>query len=183
MGAAIFNSFRKSNLANILLRTFQLIVGLVIIGLYGVDLNRARREDKYTDGKWVHSTDPLSIPPELARLITFVQVFAVVCGTLSAVTAITDGLIGVFLSYRSVALTFAWDFVLMILFTALSGIFGTMFVGEKTEMEWGIHRMKVAVGFDLAGLVLWFATGVLGLWWTLAERRGAGRVAAGRGKA
>ncbi|KAK4944474.1 hypothetical protein LTR10_016148 [Elasticomyces elasticus] len=154
-------SFRKSNLLNLLLRTGQLIIGLSIIGLYGVDLNRAHREDKYTDGKWV---------------------FAVVCGTLAAVTAITYGIVGAFLSYNRVALLFAWDFVLMILFAALSGIFGSMFMHEAVEMEWGIHRMKVAVGFDLAGLVLWFITGCLGLWWTLAERRGAGKVSP-RGKA
>ncbi|KAI1614015.1 hypothetical protein EDD36DRAFT_212784 [Exophiala viscosa] len=154
-------SFRKSNLLNLLFRTAQLIIGLTIIGLYGVDLNRAHREDKYTDGKWV---------------------FAVVVGTLAAVTAITYGVVGAFIEYRKVAMCFAWDFVLMILFAALSGIFGSMFMHEKTEMEWGIHRMKVAVGFDLAGLVLFFVTGGLGLWWTLAERRGAGRVSP-RGKA
>jgi hypothetical protein len=175
-------SFRKSNLLNLLFRTAQLIIGLTIIGLYGVDLNRAHREDKYTDGKWVHTTSPLSIPPELARLIIFTQVFAVVVGTLASVTAITYGLVSAFVSYHRVALLFAWDFVLVILFAALSGIFGSMFMHEAVEMEWGIHRMRVAVGFDLAGLVLWFVTGCLGLWWTMAERRGAGRVSP-RGKA
>jgi hypothetical protein len=38
-------------------------------------------------------------------------------------------------------------------------------------MESGIHRMKVAVGFDLAGLVLWFITASVGTWLFFSERR------------
>ncbi|KAK6365105.1 hypothetical protein LTS17_011583 [Exophiala oligosperma] len=150
---AFLSNLGKSNLANLLLRLLQLIQGLVVVGLYGVDLNRANREHKYSDGKWV---------------------YAVVVGSLSAVTAVAYGLVGVFLQYRTVAFLFAWDWILVILWTALSGIFGSMYIGEKTEMEWGIHRMKVAVGFDLAGLVLWFITAAFGTWWFFAERRRGG---------
>jgi len=156
---AFLHNFRKSNLLNLCLRTLQLVQGLVVIGLYGVDLNRANREHKYSDGKWV---------------------YAVVCGTMSAVTAVVYGFLSVFMQYHTVALLFAWDWVLVILWAALSGIFGSMYIGEKVEMEAGIHRMKVAVGFDLAGLILWFITGSMGLWWFFAERRGAGRVARGK---
>ncbi|KAJ9496401.1 hypothetical protein H2202_008064 [Exophiala xenobiotica] len=180
---AFLNNFRKSNLLNLCLRTLQLVQGLVVIGLYGVDLNRANREHKYSDGKWARSTtDPISLPVEVTRLLTVIQVYAVVCGTMSAVTAVAYGLVSVFMQYHTVALLFAWDWVLVILWAALSGIFGSMYIGEKVEMEAGIHRMKVAVGFDLAGLILWFITGSMGLWWFFAERRGAGRVDA-RGKA
>jgi hypothetical protein len=42
---------------------------------------------------------------------------------------------------------------------------------EKVEMESGIHRMKTAVGFDLAGLVLWTMTASFGTWWFFSERR------------
>ncbi|KAL6249964.1 hypothetical protein RBB50_002265 [Rhinocladiella similis] len=156
---AFLNNIRKSNLVNLFLRTLQLIQGLVVVGLYGVDLNRANREHKYSDGKWV---------------------YAVVVGSLAAVTAVAYGLVSVFLQYQTVARLFIWDWILVILWTALSGIFGSMYIGEKTEMEWGIHRMKVAVGFDLAGLVLWFITAAMGTWWFFAERRGAGRVSRGK---
>lgn len=174
---AFLSNLGKSNLANLLLRLLQLIQGLVVVGLYGVDLNRANREHKYSDGKWVRSAlagEMLTLPLEISRLMTCVQVYAVVVGSLSAVTAVAYGLVGVFLQYRTVAFLFAWDWILVILWTALSGIFGSMYIGEKTEMEWGIHRMKVAVGFDLAGLVLWFITAAFGTWWFFAERRRGG---------
>ncbi|KIW16586.1 hypothetical protein PV08_03774 [Exophiala spinifera] len=156
---AFLHNLRKSNLLNLFFRTLQLVQGLVVIGLYGVDLNRANREHKYSDGKWV---------------------FAVVVGSLAAFTAVAYGLVSVFLQYQTVARLFVWDWILFILWAALSGIFGSMYIGEKTEMEWGIHRMKIAVGFDLAGLVLWFITAVMGTWWIFSQRRVAGRVSGGK---
>lgn len=177
---AFLNNIRKSNLVNLFLRTLQLIQGLVVVGLYGVDLNRANREHKYSDGKWVRSIETVNLPSEVTKLMTCIQVYAVVVGSLAAVTAVAYGLVSVFLQYQTVARLFIWDWILVILWTALSGIFGSMYIGEKTEMEWGIHRMKVAVGFDLAGLVLWFITAAMGTWWFFAERRGAGRVSRGK---
>ncbi|KIX09461.1 uncharacterized protein Z518_00541 [Rhinocladiella mackenziei CBS 650.93] len=149
----IFNflsNFRKSNLISLFLRTLQLIDGLVVIGLYGVDLNKANKEDKYSDQKWV---------------------YAVTVGSIAAISAVLYSLASIFLPYRTVALLFAWDWMVAILFAAQSGIFGTMYLNEKTEMEGGIYRMKVAAGFDLAGLVLWFITAVIGTWWILTEKR------------
>ncbi|KAL2443834.1 hypothetical protein ABEF95_013535 [Exophiala dermatitidis] len=159
--SSIFTNFRLSNILNLLLRTMQLIDGLVVIGLYGIDLNHAHKQDKYTDGKWV---------------------YAVVVGSLAAFTAIVYGVVSVFLHYRSLTLYFLWEWVLVILWAALSGIFGTMYMGEKVEMDQGIHRMKVAVGFDLAGLVLWFGSAVLGTLWFFRERW-AGKVGRRFGKA
>ncbi|EXJ78457.1 hypothetical protein A1O1_08857 [Capronia coronata CBS 617.96] len=149
-----FSNFRLSNIVNLLLRSLQLVDGLVVIGLYGIDLNRARKEDKYSDGKWV---------------------YAVTVGSIAAATAVVYAFVSVFMHYRSLTFLFAWDWVLMVLWAALSGIFGTMYLNEKVEMEAGIHRMKVAVGFDLAGLVLWFVTAVMGSLWFFRERWG-GRI-------
>jgi len=146
---------RKSNLLNLFLRTLQLIDGLVVIGLYGVDLNRANKEDKYADGKWV---------------------YAVTIGSLAAVSALLFSLASVFLQYRIVALLFAWDLVLVVLWAALSGIFGTMYLNQKVELDDAMYRMKVAAGFDLAGLILWFLTAAIGTWLFFSERRSAGRV-------
>jgi len=159
----MLGGFRKTNLLNLFWRTLQLVDGLVVIGLYGVDLNRANREDKYTDGKWV---------------------YAVVVGSLAAASAVVHGLFASVLQHKGsvIAVLFVWDWLLVILWAALSGIFGRMYLHERVEMESGIHRMKVAVGFDLAGLVLWFLTAALGTWLFLSERRGSvGR--SDRGKA
>lgn len=169
--AGLLGNFRKSNILNLVLRSLQLIVALVVIGLYGVDLHRAQREEKYSDGKWVHSSTPLSIPSEFTRLTLIVQVYAVVVGSMAAVSALVFGLMGIFMQYRTVALLFAWDWIMMILWAALSGVFGSMYLNEKVEMEYGIHRMKVAVGFDLTGMVLWFISAVFGTWFFFAERR------------
>lgn len=49
------------------IRFFQFVLGLTVIGLYGVDLNNARIAHVYADGKWV---------------------FAEVVGTLAALTAL-----------------------------------------------------------------------------------------------
>ncbi len=34
-------------------RFFQMIMGIVVIGLYAQDLNHAAKEHKYSDSKWV----------------------------------------------------------------------------------------------------------------------------------
>ncbi|EXJ62371.1 hypothetical protein A1O7_02805 [Cladophialophora yegresii CBS 114405] len=148
--SSIFSGFRKSSWLHLFLRSFQLIDALVVIGMYGVDLNAAMKASKYADGKWV---------------------FAVTTGSLAAVTALIFSLASILIQYRTVALLFAWDWTLTILFAVLSGIFGSMYLHENIEMESGIHRMKTAVGFDLAGLVLWFITASFGTWWFFSERR------------
>jgi hypothetical protein len=44
---------------------------------------------------------------------------------------------------------FVWDFVLFVLWIALFGIFGAMYIKEKPEGNSGIQRMKNAVVSDL----------------------------------
>jgi hypothetical protein len=156
---------------NLFLRTLQLVQGLVVVGMYGIDLNKARKEDKYSDGKWVRS--PGSLPPELVRLTYLLQVYAVTVGSIAAVTAVVYSLTSMFLTYHTVAVIFAWDFVLVVLWAALSGTFGMMYLHERVEMDSGIKRMKTAAGFDLAGLILWFITFGIGLWWFISYRREA----------
>lgn len=51
----------KSYLANVVLRFFQFALGVTVIGLYGVDLNNARKVGKYSDSKWVSTTPILAL--------------------------------------------------------------------------------------------------------------------------
>jgi hypothetical protein len=48
--------FSLSNIINLTLRFLQLIFALAVVGLYAQDLNKAREEKKYADGKWVSVT-------------------------------------------------------------------------------------------------------------------------------
>lgn len=48
-----------------------------------------------------------------------------------------------------------------ILWTALFGLFGNMYIGEHpTPEQGGIGRMKNAVWVDLVNMLLWFVTAV-----------------------
>jgi len=133
--------FSVTDIINLVLRFLQLVFALAVIGLYAQDLNKARKEQKYSDGKWV---------------------FATVVGSLSAVTALIFLIIPILISYWTVAILFAWDSILFILWCAVFGLFGSMYIHEKAEMDSGVQRMKNAVWVDLVCLILWFITSVLG---------------------
>ena len=55
-----------SYIAHSIFRLIQIILALTVCGLYGVDLNRADKERKYSDGKWV--CFPSLIPPTLTQI-------------------------------------------------------------------------------------------------------------------
>ncbi|OHF03361.1 hypothetical protein CORC01_01414 [Colletotrichum orchidophilum] len=137
-----------SYLAFSVLHFFQLVLAVTVCGLYAVDLNRARSEGSYTDGKWV---------------------FAVVVGALSAVTALLY-FIPFILRF---AIVWIWDVILFILWIALFGLFGNMYIKENAEGDSGIQRMKNAVWVDLANALLWLisALATAGYWWRHRERR------------
>ena len=82
-GHAGFASF----LVFTLLRFFQLVLGLAIVGLYGGDVNNARIQNKYADPKWV---------------------YAVVVGSISSVTALVF-MVPFIKTYR----LFAWDVIVL----------------------------------------------------------------------
>jgi len=148
MGLRDSNSSRFSiaNIINLVLRFLELIFALAVVGLYAQDLNKARKEHKYSDGKWV---------------------FATVVGSLSAVTALIFAIVPLLISYTAVAILFAWDCVLFILWCGVFGLFGSMYIHAKPEMDAGIQRMKNAVWVDLVCLLLWFITTIMGAvgWW------------------
>jgi len=123
-------------------RFFQLVLALTVCGLYGVDLHRAAKEDKYSDGKWVYAevVGSLSAFTALLYLIPFISTFGIL---------------------------FVWDTILFILWIALFGLFGKMYIHERAEGDSGVQRMKNAVWVDLVNALLWLfsAIGMAVYWW------------------
>jgi H+/Cl- antiporter ClcA len=96
------------------------------------------------------------------RSCLVLQVFATVVGSLSAVTALIFMILSIIVSYMTVAILFAWDISLLILWCAVFGLFGSMYIHENAEMDSGVQRMKNAVWIDLICLLLWFITSIMG---------------------
>jgi len=130
-----------SYIAHSIFRFIQLILALAVCGLYGVDLNAANKQHKYSDGKWV---------------------YAEVTASLSAFTA----LLYLLPFFSRLPLLFIWDTILFILWIALFGLFGNMYIHENPEGNHGIKRMKNAVWVDLVNALLWLisAIGMLVFW-------------------
>jgi H+/Cl- antiporter ClcA len=135
-----------------------MVFALAVVGLYAQDLNKARKEHKYSDGKWV-----CLLNRHIAnRSFLVLQVFATVVGSLSAVTALIFMILPIIVSYMTVAILFAWDIALFVLWCAVFGLFGSMYIHENAEMDSGVQRMKNAVWIDLICLLLWFITSIMG---------------------
>ncbi|KAI1263374.1 hypothetical protein F5Y18DRAFT_429062 [Xylariaceae sp. FL1019] len=130
-----------------ILHFFQFVLAVTVIGLYGVDLNHAHGQGKYSDGKWV---------------------YAIVVGVLSAITAILY-FIPFILRFAAVSI---WSFILFVLWIALFGLFGSMYIHENPEGNTGVQRMKNAVWVDLANALLWLFgfVGSATYWWSHRER-------------
>ena len=67
----------------------------------------------------------------------------------------------------------AWDGILFILWTAVFGVFGKMYIHANAQGDSGIIRMKHAVWVDLINMLLWLVTAVMGvvLFFTMREGR------------
>ena len=132
----------------LILRLFQFVLALTVAGLYGVDLHHAHQKDGYIDSKWV---------------------FAEVVAGLSAFTVLVYG-IPFFKSYWA----FGWDWFLFVLWTALFGLFGRIFIpAHPTPKQSGQIRMQRAVWVDLASMLLWLVTATLStiIWWRGRQTR------------
>lgn len=153
-GAAVEGQSRAKSVLNDVLRFFQFVMGLTVAGLYGVDLQNARRANVYADANWV---------------------YAEVTTGLATVTALVYLLVPFVLKGRRPIAArstlhlplFAWESFLVLLWLILFGIFGKMYISENPEGDAGITRMKHAVWVDLTNLLLWAGTATwCGLrWW------------------
>jgi H+/Cl- antiporter ClcA len=84
----------------------------------------------------------------------------VVTASISLVTALIYALTFTFFEYLVAIPLLAWDAIVTILWAAVLGVFGSMYINENPEMDAGIQRMKNAVYWDAANLALW-AIGVI----------------------
>ncbi|KAK4239483.1 hypothetical protein C8A03DRAFT_32435 [Achaetomium macrosporum] len=131
-----------------ILHFFQFALAITVCALYGINLDRARRAGAHADGRWV---------------------YAVVVGGLSALTAILY-CIPFILRF---ALVWAWNLILFILWIALFGVFGRLYIHVDARGNGDIQRMKNAVWILLTSAILWLV-GVLAhfiYWWGHRERR------------
>ncbi|KAI9715062.1 MAG: hypothetical protein M1812_006180 [Candelaria pacifica] len=130
----------RSELSGFIVRTslrfLQFVFALAVAGLYGTDLNNARKHGIAGDPKWV---------------------YAETIAGLSALTCIVF-MVPFVKSY----LFFAWDVLLFIFWVAVFGTFGKMYIHENAEGDAGVQRMKNAVWVDLFNMLLWFVTAVYG---------------------
>ncbi|KAL1970986.1 hypothetical protein VTN77DRAFT_2820 [Rasamsonia byssochlamydoides] len=148
--------------ADTFLRFFQFVLGLTVVGLYGVDLNHARQKHVYADAKWVYA----EVTAGLGALTALIY--------LTAPFMLKDPLA---VRHRLHLPFFLWECTLCILWLTLFGIFGKMYISEDPEGEPGIVRMKHAVWVDLTNLGLWTITAT---WCGIRWRRGMKAAAAGR---
>jgi hypothetical protein len=96
------------------------------------------------------------------------QVFAEVTASLSAISA----LLYLIPFICRIPLLFIWDTILFILWIAVFGIFGNLYIKANAQGDSGIIRMKHAVWVDLVNALLWLisAIGMLVFW---VRHRGA----------
>lgn len=140
-------------LADILLRFFQFVMGLTVIGLYGVDLRAAHKQHVGADSKWVYAV----VTATMACITAAVYLVApFVLGNRPAIAA-----------RRPLHLPcFAWECIMFLFWLTLFGIFGKMYIPEDPEGDSAIVRMKRAVWVDLTNLFLWCTSAVwCGLRW------------------
>ncbi|RVX69819.1 hypothetical protein B0A52_06464 [Exophiala mesophila] len=168
---------KPSTILRLILRLFQLVQALVVIGYYGTYLNRAMKADKYADGKWVRGPD--TIPPEFSRLTSALQIFAVVVGSISAFVALMYGIAEALLFKRHLGYVFAVDLILLILWIVLTGLFGHMYFSENVEMDKDIEKMKTAAIFDAIGLGLWSVSLTIAVFMFKKARTASGKSSTG----
>ncbi|RFN44323.1 membrane-associating domain-containing protein [Fusarium flagelliforme] len=145
------------------LHFFLFALALATCGLYGTDVHHANQQGKYSDSKWYLQRS--------ADKSDNVQVYAVVVGSISAVTCVLY-FIPFILRIAGIFVP-VWDFILFVLWIALFGVFGKMYIDEDAEGDGDIRRMKNAVWVDLASALLWFITALaaFGYWWKHRDHR------------
>lgn len=136
MGTSIKSNMSIGSVFRITMRLFQFVMGLVIIGLYAQDLDRARKAGVGPDSKWAYAT---------------------FCGTWGALFSL------IFMTPWVKAWFFCpVDFLAFLFYLVAFGMFGKMYIKEDPEGNKGIIRMKHAVWVLVTNMILWLITAVYG---------------------
>ena len=93
---------------------------------------------------------------------------------MSSITALVYMVVLGLSSNLAVHLLFPWDFVIFVMWAAVFGIFGKLYIGATAPYDAGIQRMKNAVWVDCANMILWFISAVGGLVIYFMTRRDGG---------
>jgi len=119
------------------LRSLQLVMALVVLGMYGVDLNTARQNNIAGDTRWM---------------------YAETIAGLSGITAIVYSI-----PFVKSHFLFAWDTLLFIFWVAVFGTFGKIYLNaDPAPGDDNTLRMKNAVWVDLFNMLLWFISAAYG---------------------
>lgn len=128
------STIKLTSWTSLVIRLFQFVLGLTVLGSYASDLQHPPKDFK--DGKWV---------------------FATLTATLSVVAAVIHGFMP-FVDALSTSAYVVWDFIISILFWAVFGSFAKMFLHHKDS-----KRMSNIIWIDLICAMLWLASAFGGL--------------------
>lgn len=157
-----------------ILHLAQFVLAVVVIGLYGDDVARSEHKGNDIDGRWVCGLRTLKQLAHDAPNYLFtdysraLQIYAVVVGSLSAVTAIVF-LIPAISRFIAVPI---WSFAIFVLWVAVFGVFGRLSWSANPDDNIDLQRIRIAVWLDLVNVILWLlGTVMLGVeYWTSHPR-------------
>lgn len=140
------------------IRILQVIVAITTAGLYGSDLARASRLHERASASFIY-----------AEVVAVLSVLT--CALHCAVT-----LRRIFWA--------PWDFVMCVLWAALFGVVGTIYLGSAADDQapvedcvastGSLSRMRAAVWIDMIGMLLWGSTFMQAAIWCCSRRRSKG---------
>ncbi|CAG7919248.1 unnamed protein product [Penicillium olsonii] len=149
---------------NATLRFLQFVFGLTVIGLYGREVRHDHKHNHTWHSQWVYAL-VASFLATVTALACLVKPF--IMRKLGATSAPNQIMV---LSH------FVWEFVLCVLWLALFGVFGKLYIGvypkEDASDASRVDRMRHAVWVDIINLGFWVvsASWILLRW--LKSRKG-----------
>lgn len=147
------------------LRFLQFVFGLTVIGLYGRDVRHDHVHKHEWHSQWVYALVAAFLATTTA-LVTLVKPF--IMRKVKAASSPNPALL---------LPQFVWEFILCVLWLALFGVFGKMYIGvhpkEDASDASKINRMRHAVWIDIINLGFWVITASWVLMRWLKSRKGA----------
>ncbi|POS82499.1 hypothetical protein EPUL_006345 [Erysiphe pulchra] len=143
MGMSFNVELHLSYICHLIGRTIQLILALTVCGLYGVNISNHER----WQSRWL---------------------FAEVVAGLSAITALLYAIPII----SRIPFVFVWDTILFLLWIAVFGVFGQMYINTDPQGDSSIQRMKNAVWIDLANAICWLISAIgMAIFWHWRKRK------------